>query len=184
MAGGGEVFDVRLARTILGVVAIVTGILILAFPRTAVDVIVALLAVGLIILGAISLFVGIRGVRRPTWQRIALPLGGILALALGITAIVAPSIGRNILFILLAVGLLFYGVSRISTEALPADKPNGQRLFHGILGAIIILLAFGVLLVPGLGVILFAAVLALILIIAGIAELISGVQGVAPSWGA
>ncbi|MCJ2531527.1 MAG: DUF308 domain-containing protein [Candidatus Thermoplasmatota archaeon] len=183
MAGEGQAFDVRLARTILGVGAIVAGTLILAFPGIAVDVIVALLAVGLMILGIISVFVGIRGIQQPTWRQIALPLGGLLALALGITAIVAPSVGRSILFILLAVGLMFYGVSRISTEALPADKPSGHRLFHGILGVVVILLALGVLLVPGLGEFALAAVLALILIIAGIAELVSGVQGDAPSLG-
>lgn len=180
MAGEGEAFDIRLARTILGVVAIVTGILILVFPGVAIDVLVALLAVGLIILGGISLFVGIRGVERPQWQRIALPLGGLLALGLGIAAIVVPGFGRNVLFVLLAIGLLFYGVSRISSEALPADNPSGHRLFHGILGTIILLLALGVLLVPGLGDVTLVAVLALVLLISGIAELSSGVQGVAP----
>lgn len=117
MEGGGEGFDIRIARTILGIVAIVTGILILAFPGTTVDVLVALLAVGLIILGLISLIVGIRGVERPPWQRIALPIGGIIALALGSAAIVALGFGRGVLFVLLGVGLLFYGVSRLSSEA-------------------------------------------------------------------
>lgn len=182
MAGEGEAFDIRLARTILGVIAIITGILILVFPGVAIDVLVALLAVGLIILGVISLFVGIRGVERPQWQRIALPIGGLIGLALGITAIVVPGFGRSVLFLLLAIGLLFYGVSRISSEALPADNPDGHRIFHGVLGGIIILLALGVLLVPGLGEVTFVAVLALILLISGIAELASGVQGVAPGW--
>lgn len=182
MAEEGEAFDIRLARTILGVIAIIAGILILVFPGTAVDVLVALVAVGLIILGVMSLYVGIRGIDRPQWQRIALPVGGLLALALGITAIAAPGVGRDILLLLLAVGLLFYGISRISTEVLPADKPSGHRMFHGVLGVIIILLALGVLLVPGLGEATLVVVLALVLLIGGITELSSGVQGVAPVW--
>lgn len=182
MAGEGEAFDVRLARTILGVIAIIAGILILLFPGTAVDVLAALLAVGLILLGVVVLYVGIRDVERPTWQRIGLPLGGLIALALGIAAIVAPLFARSLLFLLLAIGLLFYGVSRISSEALPADLPQGHRLFHGILGVIIILLALGVLLVPGVAETTFVVVLALVLLLAGIAELSSGVQGVAPPW--
>ncbi|MFQ5552379.1 MAG: DUF308 domain-containing protein [Thermoplasmata archaeon] len=180
MEGEGEGFDVRLARTILGIIAIITGILILVFPGITINVLVALLAVGLIILGLISLIVGVRGAKRPSWQRIALPIGGIIALALGIAAIVAPGFGPAVLFVLLGVGLLFYGVSRISSEALPADKPSGHRLFHGILGVIIILLALGVIFVPSLGDAILVVVLSLALLIGGIVELSSGVQGVTP----
>lgn len=121
---------------ILGLISIITGILILAFPTTAVRVAAVMLGVWLLLSGIVQLVIAFDG-RQNTTNRVLSAITGVLGIILGIIAF--QSLTNRIELLVLFIGLwwlmrgfvvLFAGAGSRSAGS------NGWAIFAGILGII------------------------------------------------
>src|SRR6266852_1772670 len=78
---------IRAAEIILGLVSLVAGVYVLAYPLVAVFTLIVLLAVGLIFLGARDIVLGAMGKFLPSWLRAANIVLGVLAFILSLVVI-------------------------------------------------------------------------------------------------
>lgn len=174
MAETGSASQANLVEFGIGVVALALGIFVLAFSTTTVGILVFLLAIGLIVIGLAGVAFPYVKKGRPQWQRVAIPVFGAISIIIGALVLALPTFGSDFLVFLLAIGLLFLGTHRISSEAMNPEAPTAHRAFHGLLGAAILGLALAVIVFQGLGEILFILFLGLGLLLAGLANIISG----------
>src|SRR6266516_3260317 len=81
---------VRAAEIILGLVSLVAGLLVIAYPGLAFFTLVAILAVGLIFLGSRDIVLGAMGAFLPRWLRAADIVFGVLAFVLSVIVLASP----------------------------------------------------------------------------------------------
>src|SRR5207247_10769204 len=91
---------VRAAEIILGLVSLVAGLLVVAYPGLAFFTLVAILAVGLLFLGSRDIVLGTMGTFLPTWQRPSDIVFGVLAFVLSVIGL--PSPGGPVAILLLS----------------------------------------------------------------------------------
>src|SRR5947209_17771081 len=85
---------VRTAEIVLGLVSLLAGLLVIAYPGLAFFTLVAILAAGLIFLGSRDIVLGAMGTFLPGWLRIADIVFGVLAFVLSV--IVSSSLGCGV----------------------------------------------------------------------------------------
>lgn len=174
MAAAASTPQMNLIEFGLGIVALIIGAIVLAFSSTAIDVLVVILAIGLIAIGLAGILFGLMKRDRPQWQRVAIPVLGAVGVVVGGLVLAFPDFGEGVLVLLLAIGLLIQGTYRLTSEALNADAPSQTRLFHGIVGFATIGLALAVILAPGTGQVIIVLLLGIGLLLVGLAAVISG----------
>jgi uncharacterized membrane protein HdeD (DUF308 family) len=164
----------RILEIILGIIVIVIGGYVLAFPGVAILTLVFVLGIGLFVLGITRIFgafaPGISG-----GMRVLSLIIGILAIILGIYVVAYPGVGAATLAFFLGFGLLLIGI-----ESLAVGGTRGQGAGQGAsvaLGVIAIILGFVVLFWPGLALGTIALLLAVGLIILGLEAIVSGILG-------
>ena len=164
----------RILEIILGIIVIVIGGYVLAFPGVAILTLVFVLGIGLFVLGITRIFgafaAGVSG-----GIRVLSLIIGILAIILGIYVVAYPGVGAATLAFFLGFGLLLIGI-----ESLAVGGTHGQGAGQGAsvaLGVIAIILGFVVLFWPGLALGTIALLLAVGLIILGLEAIVSGVLG-------
>lgn len=101
----------------------------------------------------------------------------------GILVLAFPQIGIPTLIILLAVGLLFLGISRIGTSLGKPGLPGWLRALGIVTGLLALILWLLALVLPALGVALLLAILAVGLIFHGFDRVtVDGMNQGAPGW--
>lgn len=100
-------------------------------------------------------------------------LAGALAVILGLLLIAIPGIAVASFVLLFAAYLILYGIVRIF-DSLKAPQGSNYRLSWLVFGVIAILGGIGLLLYPGISLILLAYYIAFYAIIVGVLELIAG----------
>jgi uncharacterized membrane protein HdeD (DUF308 family) len=147
---------------VVGLISLVGGIVIVAYPGPTLTVIALLVGIELLI-GGIFLIVAAFG--QPAGSRVAGVLAGALAMIAGVIVLRHP--GGSVLVVALAVGiyLILAGVLRL----VGAAEASGGRGWL-VLGALVDL-AFGILIVawPEFGITTLAIVLGIVLIVRGLA---------------
>ncbi len=168
---------IRAAEVILGLVSLLAGIYVLAYPLVAVFTLIVLLAVGLIFLGARDIVLGAMGKFLPSWLRAANIVLGVLAFVLSVVVINEPGFAVRTLVLLLYVVLFVRGVAGISLGAAGKQFSAMLRGLSVGVGVLSIILAIVFLAVPALGVDVLIILLSLGLLIAGLESIAAGVIG-------
>jgi len=158
----------------IGALAIILSILILINPIISIISLVVLVSVLLLIVGIEKVIAGIFVKNRARFSNLGL---GILVIILAIVAM-AFHVGTSVfLVILLAVALLFDGISRIVHGLGHKNQSKFDRAFTIGVGAIEIALSILILVSPAFGFGLVAAIIAIALLITGIQILVAGLTG-------
>ncbi|MFQ5919527.1 MAG: HdeD family acid-resistance protein [Thermoplasmata archaeon] len=119
----------------------------------------------------------------PMWLRVLTIVLGILGLIAGVLVLLFPEISILTLVIVMAVGLLFLGLSRLGISIAEPGLPGWLRALGIVVGIIAIILWILVLVFPGFGVALLIAFLAVGLIFHGIDRVsVDGMNQDAPGW--
>ena len=158
---------------LLGVLAIIVGIIALAWPGVTI--------LALVILFAVYAFIdaGLQAMRAFSSPTAGPVLGHLLlaliALAAGVIAIVWP--GPTALVLVLVVGIWAFtgGIMEIAA-AFGAGETAGTRALFVLSGLVSV--AFGVVLLarPGIGAVTLALLFGLFSLIYGVSQIVSGVQ--------
>ena len=158
---------------LLGVLAIIVGIIALAWPGVTI--------LALVILFAVYAFIdaGLQAMRAFSSPTAGPVLGHLLlaliALAAGVIAIVWP--GPTALVLVLVVGIWAFigGITEIAA-AFGAGETAGTRALFVLSGLVSV--AFGVVLLarPGIGAVTLALLFGLFSLFSGVSQIVSGVQ--------
>ena len=167
----------RAAEIILGLVSLVAGIWVLAYPGLAVLTLILLLSIGLIFLGWRDVVVGVMGKFLPRWLRAADIVFGILAFVLSVIVIFSPSVAVTTLVVLLYFALFVRGVAAISMAGAARMLPPRLRAASAAVGVLSIILALVFLVFPGLAIGTLIFLLSIGLLFVGIEAIATGVIG-------
>ena len=168
---------VRLAEIVLGLVSLVAGILVIAYPGLGFFTLVAILAVGLIFLGWRDIVLGAMGKYLPAWLRPANIVLGVLAFVLSAIVIASPGVAIFTLVVLLYFALFVRGVSAVSMAAAAKMLSTRLRSASAAVGVLSIILALVILAFPGLLIGTLIFLLSLGLFFVGIEAIAAGVIG-------
>jgi uncharacterized membrane protein HdeD (DUF308 family) len=108
-----------------GVIAFVLGIAALLDLQAAVATLIGILAVALLLVGAVEIGVGVAR-HPPVWLRLVIVAIGVLTIILSVYVILGMSIGERILTAILALALMLVGVRNIVhgiTGHHPVSRP-------------------------------------------------------------
>ena len=157
---------------ILGLLALIFGILIFIYPEVTAAVLVMLFGVLIIVLALLALVAALMspgGSGRPSLLLFAAILGFIV----GAAALVAPQIFGAILTIIIAVVLFVIGIMNVALALSEKDYPHRWLVF--LLGILSIIFAILIMIYPLIGsIIIFGYLIGLYFVIYGILSLIAG----------
>ena len=156
----------------MGVLSIVIGILVLAWPGATLLVVAVLFGLQLIVLGALRIVLSTVAPADPPWLK-PLVIGlGVLTIIAGIICLLRPGTSLLVIAIFLAIGWIFEGVAALA-QAFVADRSVGARIFFIISGVVSVFAGLVVLIFPGGSLVLLARFGGLMLIIIGVAEVVA-----------
>ena len=167
----------RAGEIILGLVSLIAGIFVIAYPGIAVLTLIVLLSIGLIFLGWRYVIIGAVGRMLPTWLRAANIGLGILTFILAVVVIASPGIAALTLVLILYIGLFLYGIAAISLGASANMTPTSWRAASIAVGALSVVLALVFLVVPGIAIGTWILLLAIGLFITGVEAIATGAIG-------
>ncbi len=166
----------RALEIVTGLLTIVFGILVFAFPEWGVTTLVFLVAAGLFFVGLRSIAViGVRGLTKGI--RVLNAITGILSLVLAVLVVVFPSFGLVTLLTFVSIGLAIHGFGRLFLAYALKDTVSSVRGLMVAVGVVDVILSIIVLFLPGLSLLVFASVLGIMLIVSGVEMVASGVIG-------
>ena len=105
----------RALYAVAGVLAVIIGVLVLAFPVLGMGTMIFLLAFALMVYGIVSLIVGGSAAAGlvSKWWRAVLIIVGVLSVIFSLLVIVFPAIGLITLVVWLSVSFLLNGIESI-----------------------------------------------------------------------
>jgi uncharacterized membrane protein HdeD (DUF308 family) len=166
----------RALEIIGGVIVIVAALVALADPQFVVNAFVIVIAAGLVIGGLFRISVGAFATVLPSTLRALNTAGGIIALVLGIAALLDLQAAVMTLINILALALLLVGAFEIGV-GVARHPPGWLRASILVLGVLTIILAGAVILSPSIGQGIIGALLALALLFLGLRNLVHGITG-------
>jgi uncharacterized membrane protein HdeD (DUF308 family) len=166
----------RWAQIGLGAIAIILSIYIIAYPHVAVVTIIYVLAIILFVVGIMEIIIGIFGLgaNRSRWGSVGL---GVLALIIAGIALAFPVATTYFVIILLAIALLFIGISHVIRGVGDKQSHGWARGFRVGAGALAIALSIMIMIAPHFGTALVGVILGIALLIIGIEIIVSGISG-------
>ena len=166
----------RTLEIIGGIIVIALAIVALADPGFAVKTLVVLIAAGLVVGGLFRMSVGIFARVLPSPLRTLNTAGGLIALVLGVVALLDLQALEATLIVILALALLLVGAFEIGV-GVARHPPTWLRISIIVIGALTIILSASVILYQSIGEGLLAAILALALLLVGIRNIVHGITG-------
>ncbi len=121
----------------------------------------------------------------PTWVRGLDTITGVVALVVGFWILIDLSLAQISILYLLSFSLLLIGFTRIVKVATTSDEEmkRASRVFNTVAGVVSIIAAAYVFMFPLLTILISIAILAIALLMSGIARLyIGAVEAHLPSW--
>jgi uncharacterized membrane protein HdeD (DUF308 family) len=172
-SNGRRAFDV-----VVGVIMIIFSAIVLASPRFTAVTLALFFSIGLLALGVGMIGIGIAAARRlPNWLRAFDIASGVIAIVGSVIFLAYPAVAIVSTIILLSIGLLFRGIWGILAGATIKDFPTWYRAMLVGIG-ILTLVASGIVISsPAVGFLTIMFVLSFSLLINGIENIISGVNG-------
>jgi uncharacterized membrane protein HdeD (DUF308 family) len=155
---------------IIGVIAVIAGILALVFPGLTLLNLILIFG-WFAIIGGIVQIVHAFGGGRPLEGRILLALWGIVTLGLGVIALVAPGITLGAFVLLLAAYFFITGVLQVI--AAFRGHLHGWLLLWGIIGIIAGIVAVAY---PGAAAFSLAIIFGIYAILGGLSAIVAGIH--------
>ncbi|MFX0079094.1 MAG: hypothetical protein ACFE8O_07630 [Candidatus Hermodarchaeota archaeon] len=168
---------VRVTDVILGILAIIVSVFIMAFPMFSLDLFILLIALGLVGLGLARILRGLLSKALSSVKRAFSILVGFILLVGSLFIVLIPSIATLFAFWILAAILSALGLVRIFIGALTKAYPQKLKYVLVILGGITLLLALGAFVLPLTIGSLVIYLLAVGLLTAGIGRISLGLFG-------
>lgn len=166
----------RALEIVTGLLAMVLGILVLVYPDWGVSYLIVLLSIGLFFTGIRSIsLVGYEGLSNGL-KAISV-ISGIISLILALLVVLFPGYGELTLLILVSFGLIVYGFGRIFLASMLKRTAGWIRGMMIAVGVLAIILSIVVVVLPGLALLTFTAVLSVVLLVSGAEMIISGAHG-------
>lgn len=159
-----------------GVIVIALAFIALADPQFAVQTVVIVIAAGLVIGGLFRISVGIFATILPSPLRTLNTAGGIIAVVLGIAALLDLQAAIATLITVLALALLLVGALEIGV-GVARHPPVWLRATIIAIGVLTIILSGYVILDMSIGQSILAAILAVALLLVGIRNIVHGITG-------
>jgi uncharacterized membrane protein HdeD (DUF308 family) len=103
----------RISNIVLGGLAIILAIIVIAFPIFTIGFLVTLLALGLLFIGAARIIHGVIDKQTSKWSRILLIAVGILSIGISFLVFANPLFGIFLMTFILAINLLIIGIESI-----------------------------------------------------------------------
>jgi uncharacterized membrane protein HdeD (DUF308 family) len=152
------------------------GILVLVSPDWSISTLVVVLSIGLFFMGIRSIsLVGFSGLSNGL--KVLSVISGILSLILAIVVLLLPGYGLLTLLTLVSFGLMVYGFGRIFLASVSKATVGWARGWMVAVGVVDIILSILVLVLPGIALLTFAIILAVILLVSGAEMIASGAIG-------
>lgn len=170
----------RVLEILAGVLVLAVAFFVLADSSFALTVLAYSLGIGLVILGLSRIFASLYGRYFASWFREMNAGGGIIALVLGIVAIIDPQFVIGFLAILVALALLIVGIVEIVAAGFAKHPPAWVRGLIGIVGVLTVILSVFVILDPSLGQLSLAVTIAVVLAAIGVRDIAHGITGHRP----
>jgi uncharacterized membrane protein HdeD (DUF308 family) len=167
----------RTLDVIFGLIAVLLSVTVLVYPGLAILTLILILSLALLVLGIARISKGIFEKYLSDGFRAFNIIMGSLVLILGITVVVFPDFGTSLLITLLSVGLLFNGIGRIIIGGFVKVLPSWLRSLLVIIGLLTVVFSIAVLLLPNLGAVTLAYIVAISFLVNGIARIIEGING-------
>ncbi|MDN5768177.1 MAG: DUF308 domain-containing protein [Humibacillus sp.] len=156
----------------MGVLSILIGILLLAWPGATLLVVAVLFGIQLIVLGALRIALSSAAPADPSWLKPLVIVMGVLTVIAGIFCLVRPSTSLLVIAIFLAIGWIFEGIAAVA-QAFMADRSVGARIFFIISGIVSVVAGLVVAIFPQDSLVLLTRFGGILLIIIGIAEVVA-----------
>lgn len=176
MEAGGRPGWLRALFVVLGILAIILGILVLVFPaQLGIPLIVILFGIGLILVAIFAIVIAAQS-GLPGWVRALSLIFGVFVIGLVIAAIIIG--GQVLVFIqvlLLAVGLALLGVRAIAFEGTDTSLAGWARGLAIVLGVLAIIFAILMIVNFDLGEAILLIYFAVGLFVTGIGAIVAGV---------
>jgi uncharacterized membrane protein HdeD (DUF308 family) len=170
----------RVLEILAGVLVLAVAFFVLADSSFALTILAYSLGTGLVILGLSRIFASVYGRYFAIWFREINAGGGIIALVLGIVAIVNPQFVIGFLALLVALALLIVGIVEIVAAGFAKHPPVWVRGLIGIVGVLTVILSVFVILDPSLGQLGLAVTIAIVLVAIGVRDIAHGLTGHRP----
>ena len=164
---------IRAAQIVLGAIAIVLSIAIIADPALGIGVLIFLLSITIIVAGIERVAVGVHPHITKSSRTGNIVLG-VIAIGLGILVIVFPLLATLFLVTLLSIGLFFIGLARVIQGIGNKNISRWSRALLVGVGILSLVLSFIVIVHPISGIIILTIILAINLLIIGIESIING----------
>jgi uncharacterized membrane protein HdeD (DUF308 family) len=161
---------------VTGLLAIVFGVLVFAFPEWGVSTLVILLSVGLFFIGFRSIaLVGLKSLTKSI--KVLNAVTGVISLILAALVVIFPDYGIGTLLTFVSLALVVHGFARLFLAYALKETTSLIRGLMVAVGVVDVILSVVVLFLPGLALLVFASVLRVLLIVSGAEMVASGVIG-------
>ncbi len=157
-----------------GIITLVAGIAVLAWPGRTLVVIAVLFGIQLIVAGIFRFVAAFASDDLPGGARVLLALLGVLSLIIGLYAVRHALITVLALALLLGIFWVINGVVELF-RALSHREMN-HRGWTALIGALSVVAGIVVLAYPGISLLVLAVVLSIWLVILGVMEIIMALQ--------
>lgn len=166
------------ALGILGVIAIIVGILILVWPGQSAKAVVAIIAVYGIIAGIVYVLLGVLSKTRTGWHRIGNVVLGILFIVAAIIAFANLGAAAVVLAALVGViiGIVWIIEGAVALTALGRSVQGESQVWSVIFAVISIIAGLVLIFVPVFAALIWWLFLGISLIIQGVIQVVRAVQ--------
>ena len=155
-----------------GVIALVFGVVALAWPSATATAIVVLVAVFVLLDGILSLVFAARS-QRSSWGFGVFE--GVVGVIIGVLALSMPRITAMVLAVLIGVWALVTGIIELMT-ALRLRAEVGPVWLLGVAGVLSILLGIAIIVAPGAGVVAMTVLVGIYALLFGVALVVYGLR--------
>ncbi|HYC12527.1 MAG TPA: hypothetical protein VEC02_07750 [Nitrososphaerales archaeon] len=162
-----------MAEVVLGVLSIMVTLVVILNPTFGSATVVSLLAMA-VILNALRIVSSGGAVLPPMLRGVSVGLGLLTAIIVGI-AILSPSVGIATLALVFAIGLAIQGAARLAHTA-HVGHPRWLRVSALTTGAVTLVLAATIAILPTLTIVSLVALLTLALVINGVDSVVAGLR--------
>jgi len=170
----------RILEILAGLFVLAIAFFVLADSSFALTVLAYTLGIGLVVIGLSRIFASVYGRYFAPWFREINAGGGIIAVVLGIVAIIDPQFVIGFLTLLVAFALLVIGIVEIVAAGFAKHPPVWVRGLIGVVGVLTVVLSVFVILDSSLGQLSLALIMAVVLVAVGVRDITHGITGHRP----
>jgi len=167
----------RALDIVFGLIAVILSVVVLVYQELAILTMIFVLSIVLLVVGIARIFGGIFATYLSDGMR-AVNVGiGILALVLGVIALIYTDLTTQVLIYILSLALLLNGIARLAIGGFARAFPGWLRGLLVVVGLLTIALSVFVFVSPGLGFLALVLMLSFTFLFNGIARIVQGITG-------